>query len=327
MDEAAGAGKQMKNENQKALEMMLKIRIVESTIAERYKFGKMRCPVHLSIGQEMIPSIISTISRKDDYAVSTHRGHAHYIAKGGKIRELIAELHGKKDGCALGIGGSMHLIDTEANFMGTSAIVGNSIGTGTGLALAAKLNKQNQISIIYLGDAATEEGIFGESINFAATKKIPAIFVCEDNMYSVYSNKTDRRHKDFSLKKLTEAHGVDFQKITGKDSLNDALSKTRYAFEKSRTTQAPCVIEAETYRILEHCGPNNDINLGYRTKSELRSWKSNDIVKKEILNMDREQRLLVCKFVVEMKKDIDEAFDLAERSEALDAEKLTELVR
>ena len=141
-------------------EQMYRIRTVEEVIADNYPDGKMRCPVHLSIGQEAIPAVFAQVIRASDFAVSTHRGHAHYLAKGGNLNAMIAEIYGKSTGCAKGKGGSMHLIDLGVNFMGTSAIVGNSIPVGVGLALSAQLKKTNQISCIFLGDGATEEGVF-----------------------------------------------------------------------------------------------------------------------------------------------------------------------
>jgi pyruvate dehydrogenase E1 component alpha subunit len=143
---------------------MHRIRAVEEEIALRYPLGKMRCPVHLSIGQEVIPSIFAEAISTTDFAVSTHRGHAHYLAKGGDLKAMVAEIYGKASGCAKGKGGSMHLIDLSVNFMGTSAIVGNSIPVGVGLALSAQLKGTDQISSVFLGDGAIEEGVFYESI-------------------------------------------------------------------------------------------------------------------------------------------------------------------
>ena len=143
----------------KIYKRMLLIREVDEKIAEKYHEGQMRCPTHLSIGQECVPACLSLCSDKDDFAVSTHRGHAHYLGKGGDLRKMIAEIYGKSTGCSRGKGGSMHLIDLYVNFMGTSAIVGNSIPVGVGLGLSISLKKTQQISIIFLGDSAIEEGV------------------------------------------------------------------------------------------------------------------------------------------------------------------------
>ncbi len=120
------------------------IRQVELEIVNRYKEGKMRCPVHLSIGQEIVASVLSIFVKKDDFAVSTHRSHAHYLAKQGSLRKMIAEIYGKRTGCSMGKGGSMHLIDKNVNFMGSTSIVGNSIPIGTGLGFSLKLKKKKE---------------------------------------------------------------------------------------------------------------------------------------------------------------------------------------
>lgn len=155
---------------------MYRTRSIEEEIAKRYHEGRMRCPTHLSVGQEAVPAAFSQLVQKKDFAVSSHRGHAHYLAKGGNLKSMIAEIYGKKTGCSKGKGGSMHLIDLSVNFMGTSAIVGNSIPIGVGLGLSAKIKKTKQISFIFFGDGAIEEGVFYESINFATVKKTSCYF-------------------------------------------------------------------------------------------------------------------------------------------------------
>ena len=159
----------------------------EEEIAARYSEWKMRCPTHLSIGQEAVAAAVGKVLRRDDFAVSGHRAHAHYLGKGGNLPAMIAELYGKATGCSRGRGGSMHLIDLSVGFEGSTAIVANSIPVGVGLALAAKLKNTGQVSCIFFGDGAVEEGVFYESVNFAAVKKLPVLFLCENNLYSVYT--------------------------------------------------------------------------------------------------------------------------------------------
>ena len=254
---------------------MYRIRAVEEEIAHRYPQGKMRCPVHLSIGQESIPAVFAeTISTKD-FAVSTHRGHAHYLAKGGNLNAMIAEIYGKATGCAKGKGGSMHLIDLNVNFMGTSAIVGNSIPVGVGLALSAQLKGTDQISCIFLGDGAIEEGVFYESVNFAAVRKLPVLFICENNLYSVYSPLSVRQPKDRSIAKMVEAMGVEVGTGNGGDVL--ASQQLMYqAVNKVRAGNGPCFLEYSTYRWREHCGHGFDNDIGYRTQEEFLEWQAKD---------------------------------------------------
>ena len=248
---------------------------VELRIANEYKKQEIRCPVHLSIGQEAPSAALSLLVDKKDFSVSTHRGHAHYLSKGGCLKSFIAEIYGKANGCSSGKGGSMHLIDTEVNFMGTSAIVGNSIPTGTGLALAAKLNKKDQISIIHIGDGAIEEGAFYESLNFSVVKEIPALFFCENNLYSVYSPLEVRQPNGRSLHKLASAIGANALKSEGNCAL-DCYENLEKAITYCRTEKKPVFIEFSTYRWLEHCGPNYDDHLGYRSKKEIDFWKGKD---------------------------------------------------
>ena len=150
----------LKKEKIKLLTTMKLIRMVEETIAEKYSENKMRCPTHLCSGQEAISAVIGQLLKEDDYAVGTHRSHGHYLGKGGNLKKMLAEIYGKTTGCSKGLGGSMHLIDLKTNFMGSTAIVGNSLPVGAGLALTIKIEKSKKISCIFLGDGCVEEGIF-----------------------------------------------------------------------------------------------------------------------------------------------------------------------
>ena len=175
---------------------MLCIRAVEEEIAAKYSEQKMRCPTHLSIGQEAVPAAVSQVLRCSDYAISTHRGHAHYLGKGGCLNRMIAEIYGKETGCSKGRGGSMHLIDLNVNFMGTSAIVGNSIPIGVGFALTIDRQNRDDISCVFLGDA-TEEGALARLLTLQLCN-LPVLFIVENNRYSVYSPPEVRRHPKFS---------------------------------------------------------------------------------------------------------------------------------
>ncbi len=254
---------------------MYLIRFVELEIAKRYNKGLMRCPTHLSVGQEAIAAGISVNLSKNDFVVSTHRSHAHYLGKNGNLYKMLAEIHGKKDGCSMGKGGSMHLIDLNVKFMGSSAIVGNSIPTGVGLALSAKLKATKQISCVYFGEGAIEEGVFYESINFAVVKKLPVLFICENNLYSVYSPLSVRQPKERNICKMVNAMGIESYKMNGNDAIN--ISKKIFKIvKKIRKLSKPIFVELSTYRWLEHCGPNYDNNIGYRKNNEFLKWKKHD---------------------------------------------------
>ena len=289
---------------------MKRIREVEMRISQEYPKQEIRCPVHLSVGQEAPSAALSLLIKQDDFSVSTHRGHAHYLAKGGCLKSFISEIYGKANGCSSGKGGSMHLIDLNVNFMGTSAIVGNSIPTGTGLALAAKLNKKDQISIIHIGDGAIEEGVFYESLNFSVVRQIPALFFCENNLYSVYSPLGVRQPKDRSLYKLAEAIGSHSIKSDGNCPLK-CFRNIEKAINYCRNEKKPVFIEFSTYRWLEHCGPNYDDDLGYRSKEEIDFWKKRDpigLLEKKLSSDEKAKFKEYCNF---LKNEINEAFSFA----------------
>ena len=293
---------------------MYRIRAVEEEIALRYSQGKMRCPVHLSIGQEAIPAVFADSILTTDFAVSTHRGHAHYLAKGGNLNAMVAEIYGKATGCAKGKGGSMHLIDLAVNFMGTSAIVGNSIPVGVGLALSAQLKETDQISCVFLGDGAVEEGVFYESVNFAAVRKLPVLFICENNLYSVYSPLYVRQPLGRSIAKMVEAMGI--KVATG--AASDLISCNRVmkdAVNFVRAGQGPYFLEFSTYRWREHCGPNFDNDIGYRTQDEFLAWQERDPLtrlERELSHSEPKVQIEVGDIKSSVKGELQATFEAAE---------------
>jgi len=261
-----------------------KIRAVEEMIASEYSKGEMRCPVHLSIGQELVSAVVGLNQRKYDTAVSSHRAHAHYLAKGGDLKKMIAEIYGKVTGCCKGRGGSMHLIDLKVGFLGSSAIVGNSIPIGVGSGLSHKLNNSDALSFIFFGDGAIEEGSFYESVNFSAVHNLPTVYICENNLYSVYTRLNQRQPLERDIYKMVEGMGIIAVKIETRNAF-ECLKSTTEVINLARTTKKPVFIEYDTYRWLEHCGPNQDDHLGYRPQSEISKWKEQDplLSLKEIL--------------------------------------------
>ncbi len=254
---------------------MIYIRAVEEAIAERYAEQEMRCPMHLSIGQEAPAAAAGLCLRDTDYAVSTHRGHAHYLARGGDLKAMIAELYGKVTGCARGRGGSMHLVDSSVGFMGTTAIVGNSIPVGLGLAKAIQLDGSDAVACVFVGDAAVETGSFYETANFAATARLPLLFVCENNLYSVYTPMAPRQPAGRSIHEMAAAIGLRTWHGDGNDA-EECMDVIGEAVSSIRSGGGPCLVELTTYRWREHCGPNYDNDLGYRTVQEFESWRDRD---------------------------------------------------
>lgn len=251
------------------------IRYVEQLLSSIYSDNNIRCPTHLSVGQEMVPSILSRYLHFSDKAVSSHRSHAHYLSKGGSLSSFFDELHGLATGCSGGKGGSMHLADPSVGFVASTAIVGNTIPVGVGLACSIKLSNSNDISVIYLGDGATEEGVFWESLHYSISQDLPCLFVIENNQFSVYTNLHDRQKNTSLHKKL-----LGFTDNIYRSSEHDFLAFhdiCQSAVDLVRTGKTS-VIFAETFRYLEHCGPSSDDHLAYRDESYLDHWKSLDIL-------------------------------------------------
>ena len=275
------------NKLYKLYETAFKVRYVESLIADNYHLGLMRCPTHLSIGQELVPSMMSIFHVDEDLAVSTHRSHGHYIGKKGSIIKFFDELHGLDVGCSCGNGGSMHLIDKSVGFVGSTAIVANTIPIGVGLANAQKLNKENNITYIFIGDGATEEGVFYESLHYSSVNRLPCFFIIENNEFSVYTD-LESRQKGTTIKSRVEGFNVDYSICNNHDFYNlyDIWSNSLNSLRKGKGTQ---VIEVKTHRYREHCGPNFDDHLNYRDNKFLEKWKKNDyldLLKVEILKIE-----------------------------------------
>jgi len=313
---------------QKILEKLYLIRDLEEAIAKHYPEGEMRCPTHLSIGQEGVPAALSVCLTHQDLAVSTHRSHAHYLAKGGCPKAMVAEIYGKASGCSGGRGGSMHLIDERVGFKGSTAIVGNTIPIGVGLALSQKIRKEQNISVVFVGDGAIEEGVFYEAANFAALKNLPVLFVCENNLYSVYSGLENRQPQGRKISEMVAGLGLTTYSGDGNDvvSSHQLLSQ---AVNEIKQGKGPIFVELSTYRWREHCGPHYDNQLGYRTEAEFLSWQKlepvarfekwledNNLMSKEAMNDIREQ----------VKKTIIQAFAFAKDSPFPDASTLAEHV-
>lgn len=254
---------------------MLRIRLVEQRIAELYPEQEMRCPVHLSIGQEApAVGVCATLSQKDK-VLSGHRSHAHYLAKGGDLKRMLAEIYGKSTGCSGGKGGSMHLTDLNAGFIGATPIVGSTIPIAVGAALASRMRGEEAIVAVFFGDGATETGVFHESLNFAVLKGLPVLFVCENNLYSVCSPMNVRQPAGRTIAQLAAAHGLRTERGDGND-VETVWSHTCDASAQIRSGMGPVLLEFLTYRWREHCGPNLDNDIGYRTVEEYESWCQRD---------------------------------------------------
>jgi len=295
---------------------MKRIRCVEETIAEKYPEQRMRCPTHLSTGQEAVAVGVCSALTGKDLVVGSHRSHAHYLAKGGNLDAMIAEIHGKVTGCSRGKGGSMHLVDLSVGFLGSTSIVASSIPVGVGTALTSQLQRKDRVSVTFFGDAGIEEGAFHEAANFAVLRRLPVLFVCENNLYSVYSSLSVRQPQGREIWRFAAAYGMRAERGDG----NDVLQVSRTAGDAVayiRAGNGPAFLEFATYRWREHCGPNYDNDLGYRTEEEFRSWRAKDPIRRLEKELCRRGALDV-KTIRGMEDEIQEevcaAFKFAQES-------------
>mgnify|MGYP001375397663 FL=1 len=253
---------------------LLKLRMTENEIAKKYSEQEMRCPVHLSIGQEAAAVGVCANLDLRDQVYSTHRCHSHYLAKGGNLRSMISELYGKKSGCCGGRGGSMHLMDPSVGMMLSLPIVASIIPIAVGAALSLKLKKKKNVISVFFGDAAVEEGVFHESANFASLNKLPIVFVCENNKYSCFT-KINERQPSEDITRLAKCHNISNLRMNG-NNLIDVYEKSKMIIQQIKKKPEPFFLQLDTYRHVEHCGPNSDDNLNYRGKSELNNWLKDD---------------------------------------------------
>ncbi len=313
------------NLQKKLLKDMILTRSLEQMIADNYKDKEIRCPVHLSIGQEAISAGVSHAISKKDIIFSAHRSHSHYLSKGGSIRGLIGEIYGKVSGCAKGVGGSMHLIDLKAGIFGCVPIVGSTIPISVGAAWSNKILKKKSLTVVYFGDGATEQGVFYESLNFARIHKIPILFICENNFYSIYTDYKKRRLKKNNVTDVAKAIGVKSKTFFGND-VEKVYNESKKAVDYIKKNHEPILLEFETYRVYEHCGPNIDDNLNYRPKSEIKEWLKkcplvlykNKLIKKNIYNKNQ-----IEKIQTDTKKKLSKVFNQVKKDKFPEKKYLT----
>lgn len=250
---------------------MLRIRMVEENIAQRYSEQEMRCPVHLSTGQEAAAVGVCHALKHTDRVFGTHRCHAHYLAMDGDLPAMLAEIYGKAAGCLGGRGGSMHLSDPAKGLIASVPIVASSIPLAVGTALSDQIDGNSNVSVTIFGDACVEEGVFHESANFASLRKLPVVFVCENNLYSVYTALKDRQPSR-PLTELARAHAMPSAHVDGNDVVA-VFNVMQEAVSRARNGGGPTLLVLDTYRWREHCGPEFDNHIGYRTEAEYQTWR------------------------------------------------------
>lgn len=288
---------------------MLLIRRVEEHICKVYDTDVIKSPVHLSIGQEAVAVGICDELQPTDIISHTYRCHASYLAKGGNLKKMMAELYGKETGCAGGKAGSMHLVDMDNGILGASAVVGTTIPVAVGYALAQKMQNTGNIVICFFGDGATEEGVFYESINFAALKSLPIIFVCENNGLAIHT-PTNKRQPNWRLPERVNTYDIGFKRITN-GNIFAIKEAARIAISRIKSGFGPQFIECDTYRYLEHVGVKDDHNERYRNLHEYQKWKESDQIDSLSKILGNESSLFI---LSQVDTKIDEAIKFAEQS-------------
>ena len=291
-----------KQRYQKLFRQALLIRLVEEKIIELYPFDKIQSPVHLSIGQEAVAVGVCESLHQEDLVFITYGGHAFYLAKGGDLKQMMAELYGRANGVSKGKAGSMHLAAPEVGVMGASAVVASTISLAVGAALANRLQNKQGLSVVCFGDGATEQGTYHESLNFAALYSLPVLFLCENNGLAVHTTLAERQ--TYAIHKHAQAYGIesvrieegwDFQKI------GDVTASITAAMRKDGR---PRLIEVITCRYKEHVGPGEDYDAGYRSRTDIDDWMARDP-----LCLDTE---LATKLLPELDAEINAAVAFAE---------------
>lgn len=255
-------------------ETMLKIRVFEEVVADMDQQGQIATPCHFCIGQEAIPTGIAAALDGDDYFWGGHRSHGHYLAKGGRSDLLMAEILCRSTGCSGGRGGSMHVCAPEVGMVGTVPIVAATVPLAVGAALAESLRGRPRMSVSFFGDGAIEEGHVHESLNLAGLKKLPVLFVCENNLYSSHMGLLQRRAKD-NIADAGGVHGVASEVVDGND-VAAMYAATARAVERGRRGDGPTFLECRTFRWRGHVGPSWDLDVGVRRSDEVDAWLKRD---------------------------------------------------
>lgn len=275
---------------------MLRIRLCEESFVDPITRGEIKCPVHLCTGQEAVSAGVSAALKKSDVVFGNHRSHGHYLAKGGCMDALVAEVYGKSSGCARGRGGSMHLIAPEVNFLGAAPIVGGTISLATGAALASKIKKDKSAAVSFFGDGATGEGALYESVNLAALMKLPILFVCENNLYATHMPILDCRPATAIAPVF--AGMIPFSKSVDGNDVLAVYESARRAIDGCRAGRGPAFIEYRTYRMRGHVGPDDNIqgcHTDIRPQSEIAAWARKD-------PLDRFEKYLLARKILTTKE-------------------------
>ncbi|MHA1129893.1 MAG: thiamine pyrophosphate-dependent dehydrogenase E1 component subunit alpha [Candidatus Helarchaeota archaeon] len=294
--------------------MMVKIRKFEESAIKFAKRGKILGFVHPYIGEEAVAVGACSNLRKDDFITSTHRGHGHIIAKGGDVKGMMAELWGKETGICRGLGGSMHIADTSLGILGANGIVGGGIPISVGAGLSASYRGTDQVTICFFGDGASNQGTFHESLNLAATWKLPVIFICENNLYAFFTpQKAHQSIKNIALR--AQGYDIPSEIVDGMDVIK-VFKAVHRAVARARNGEGPSLIECKTYRFKGHAEGDPDAGL-YRTKEELARWKEKDpieLLKRRLLEEYKVAEDELIEIEAALSEEIKTAVSFAKKS-------------
>lgn len=302
---------------------MLRIRMTEETIASKYNGSvrEMHTPIHLCIGQEAVAVGVCNQLKKDDYVFSNHRDHGHYLAKGGSLDKMIAELFTKNTGCCHGMGGSMHLADKEHGVAVSSSIVAGNVPIATGYAMANKMSNNDNVVVSFFGDGASEEGVVYESICFAAIHNLPIIYVCENNLYAISTGFKPREPLSDIASKFSN---ICETKVVDGNDVFEVADATSNALDRIKEGKGPCFIECLTYRLKDHHNTKTGVESGYRSQQEWDKWNDNSPITK-VEDLIRENCWLTESDMREISTDIERkilhAFEEAHNAELPDTNK------
>jgi len=291
---------------------MLEIRIFEEKVFELYGQNLVPGTIHLYAGEEAVAVGVCSALKKDDYITSTHRGHGHCIAKGAELKLIMAEILGKKTGYCKGKGGSMHIADFKIGMLGATAIVGAGIPIAVGAGLSIKIRRTDQVAACFLGEGASNQGTFHESINMASIWKLPVIFICENNLYAMGT----RQSRVMAIENVADravAYGILGVVVDGNDVLA-VYEVTQKAVERARKGEGPTLIECKTYR---HKGHSRVDPAKYRPKEEVKEWLAKDPVKcfkEKLLQTNALTESEIQQIEKEVSAEIEEAVKFAKES-------------
>ena len=309
-------------------ERMLLIRRIEEKLSADAAAGILPGAVHLYIGQEAVAAGVCMQLRDTDWITSTHRGHGHFLAKGGDPNAMMAEIWGKKTGICKGMGGSMHVADLTKGILGANGIVGGGLAIATGAGFGAKLSGEGRVAVCFFGDGAANQGVFMECLNVSSLWGLPVVFVCEHNHFCEFTRA--EQVTSGQIVNRARAFGIHTSVVDGND-VEAVWMATGEAVARARRGEGPCFIEAETYRIKGHMEFEKELLAGgkYRELEEIEAWRAKDpitrwgdtLVKSGVTTAAKLEEI-----GAKVARAVDDAVAFSHKSEAADEELVFDLM-